>query len=54
MDTELRRDENDESWDLGGTYIAPSSKVRLPDDVTKLRKRSRGGGPVDPADEREV
>ena len=41
MDTDLHRDERDESWELGGAYRAPSSKVRLPEHVTKLRKSHR-------------
>ncbi len=35
-----------EDHDLGGAFVAPSSKVRLPDGVAKLRKQRRGGEPV--------
>jgi hypothetical protein len=39
--TDERREDSTEMDDLGGPYWVPSSKVRLPDDITKLRKRSR-------------
>lgn len=37
-----KRSENDEEWgDVGGAYVVPTAKVRLPEDVTKLRKQHR-------------
>jgi hypothetical protein len=35
------QDHDESDGDLGGTYLAPTAKVRLPEHVTKLRKRSR-------------
>lgn len=34
------REYDDELTDVGGAYVVPSAKVRLPEHVTKLRKRA--------------
>lgn len=41
-DPDKRSENDDEEWgDVGDFYIVPTAKVRLPEDVTKLRKRHR-------------
>lgn len=46
-------DGDDDNGGVDGIFILPSTKVRLPDHVTKLRKRSRRPNPGSDANANE-